>query len=65
MKEAIGALQAAGWRICLDGKATAPAGLPWDYLPWEDDDLIPLTDAAQQALLNALAGESVPSPHRR
>jgi hypothetical protein len=40
MKNAICELRAAGWRVYLDGRSTASDGVPWDFLPW-DDDLIP------------------------
>ena len=46
MKNAIGELRAAGWRIYLDGRSTAPDGVPWDFFPWSGDDLIPVTEAA-------------------
>jgi hypothetical protein len=61
MKHAICSLRAAGWRIYLNGQATAPGGVPWDFLPWNDDDLIPLTDVAGRALRSALAGDPAPS----
>jgi hypothetical protein len=60
MKNAICELQAAGWRIYLNGRSTAPDGMSWDFLPWDDDDLIPVSDAAERALLCALAGDPVP-----
>jgi hypothetical protein len=59
MKNAICERRAAGWRIYLDARSTARDGVPWDFLPW-DDDLIPVTDAAGRALRSALAGEPVP-----
>jgi hypothetical protein len=34
MKNAICELRAAGWRIYLDGRSTAPDGVPWNFLPW-------------------------------
>jgi hypothetical protein len=60
MKDAICELRAAGWRIYLDGRSTAPDGVSWDFLPWSDDDLIPVSDAAERALLSALACDPVP-----
>jgi hypothetical protein len=60
MKDAICKLKAAGWRIYLDGRSTAPDGVPLDFLPWSGDDLIPVSDAAERALLSALAGDPVP-----
>jgi hypothetical protein len=61
-RDVICELRAAGWRIYLDGRSTAPDGVPWDFLPWDDDDLIPVSDAAERALRSALAGDPVP-PH--
>jgi hypothetical protein len=58
LKDAICKLKAAGWRIYLDGRS--PDGVQWDFLPWDDDDLIPVSDAAERALLCALAGDPVP-----
>jgi hypothetical protein len=40
-RDVICELRAAGWRIYLDGWSTAPDGVPWDFLPGDDDDLIP------------------------
>jgi hypothetical protein len=58
------ALQAAGWRIYLNGKVTAPDGVPWDFYPWDDGDLIPVSEAGSDALRRALAGELVPERGR-
>jgi hypothetical protein len=65
MKNAICELRAAGWRIYLDGRSTAPDGVSLDFLPWSGDDLIPVSDAAQRALRSALAGEPVPPRNGR
>jgi hypothetical protein len=59
MKNAICELRAAGWRIYLDGRSTAPDGVPWNFLPW-DDDLIPVSEAAGRALKCAIARLPVP-----
>jgi hypothetical protein len=60
-------LEAAGWRVHKGGwpntlreEARWDFCRPCDLLPWDDDDLIPLTDAAEQALRQALAGEPIP-----
>jgi hypothetical protein len=35
-------LRSEGWRIWPEGAE------PWDFIPWDDDDLIPLSEEAKR-----------------
>jgi hypothetical protein len=57
LQDFIPRLRRLGWNVWPDSEP--------DFIPWGDDDLIPIAEAGSLALKQAARGWRIPSPPRR
>lgn len=57
LQDLIPRLRELGWSIWPDPEP--------DFIPWGDDDLIPIAEEGSLALKQAMRGWAIPSPPRR